>query len=159
MFRELMPTFRETGEAPKDPQLRAWLKEYLIKGIALAPSFDADVKNGGHIHTMPYQDSFMGLGSFAPEHDLQSPPLKVAAIQTIWSPVGQNYAQIVDFSDLDRSQSLNPPGISENPSSPHFKDQLGIWSRGELHPAPLSRAEVKKYQESTSRLVYRPLDQ
>lgn len=156
MFRELMPRFRETGEAPDDPQLRAWLKEYLIKGIALAPSFDADVKNGGHIHTMPYQDSWMGLGSFAPEHDLQSPPLKVAAIQTIWSPVGQNYAQIVDFSDLDRSQSLNPPGISENPSSRHFNDQLGIWSRGELHPAPISRAGVEKYQESTTRLVYRP---
>lgn len=154
MFRQLMPQYRETGEAPQDPELRAWLKEYLLKGIALAPSFDADVNNGGHIHAMPYQNNWLDLGSFAPEHDLDSPPLKVSAIQTIWSPVGQNYAQIVDFSDLDQSRSLNPPGISENPSSPHFKDQMQMWARGELHPAPITRAGVEKYRESTTWLVY-----
>ena len=156
MFRELMPEFLKTGKVRDDPQLRSWLKEYLVKGIALASSFDADVENGGYIHKMPYQETFMGLGSFAPEHDLESPPLKVRAIQTIWSPVGQNYAQIVDFSNLDQSLSLNPPGISENPSSPHFKDQLGIWSRGELHPAPISRAGVEKYTKSSTRLIYLP---
>ncbi|MFP6837561.1 MAG: penicillin acylase family protein, partial [Pseudomonadales bacterium] len=156
MFREFMPQYRETGKVPQNPELRAWLKEYLLKGIALAPSFDADVTNGGHIHSMPYQNNWLGLGSFAPEHDLDSPPLEVSAIQTLWSPVGQNYAQIVDFSDLDLSQSLNPPGISENPSSPHFKDQLEIWSRGELHPAPITRAGVEKVRESTTWLVYAP---
>ena len=154
MFRELIPQFRESGKLPEIQGLRAWLKKYLLKGIALAPDFAGDVENGGHVYTMPYQENWLGMGSFAPEHDLDSPPLPVRAIQTIWSPVGQNYAQIVDFSDIDNSQSINPPGISENPSSPHFKDQLGLWAKGEMHPAPLSRAGVQKYRESSSWLVY-----
>jgi penicillin amidase len=156
LFRELMPQFERDGKLPDVPGLRAWLKKYLLKGIALAPEFQQDVENGGHVYAMPYQDNWLEMGSFAPEHDLESPPLPVRAIQTIWSPVGQNYAQIVDFSDLDGSQSINPPGISENPSSPHFKDQLDLWAKGEMHPAPLSRAGVEKYRESSSRLAYRP---
>ena len=159
MFRELMPQFRNSGKLPEVPGLRAWLKKYLLKGIALAPNFVSDVENGGHIYAMPYQENWLEMGSFAPEHDLYSPPLPVRAIQTIWSPLGQNYAQIVDFSDLDNSQSINPPGISENPSSPHFKDQLGLWAKGEMHPAPLSRKGVEKYRTSTSRLIFRSPEQ
>ena len=110
---------------------------------------------------MAYQDVAEGygaerFGSLAPEYDLDSPPLCCPLTQTIWAQEGGSYSQVVDLGDLDRSLSMLPPGISENPASPHFKDQMDLWARGEFHPAPLSRPGVEAIKRSSKRLSYRP---
>ena len=74
------------------------------------------------------------------------------APQTVWSPPGETYVHIVDFADVDNSLALLPPGNSENPDSPHFNDQIDIWEKGELRPAPISREAVEKIRES-SRII------
>ncbi|HNS35938.1 MAG TPA: penicillin acylase family protein, partial [Mesotoga sp.] len=66
---------------------------------------------------------------------------------TIWSQLGNSYTQVVDLSNIDNSRAFLPPGISEDPRSPHFFDQVALWVAGETRPAPLSREEVMKYAE------------
>jgi acyl-homoserine lactone acylase PvdQ len=79
-------------------------------------------------------------------------------VQTIWSQVGEMYVQVVDLADVDRSLSLLPPGISEVPESAHFKDQVGLWVDGGLHPAPLGREAVLKLKKSSKRLDLKKKD-
>ncbi len=153
MFREMMPAFHKSGKTPRNPEVRQWLKDYFSKGVALAPDFEEEAKNG-HIYPMPYQANWLGIESLAPEHDLDSPPLVAPIVQSIWSQTGQTYSQVVDFSNLDGSLSVIAPGISEDPSSPHFKDQMDLWAKGDYHPAPLSRVAVEAIQESKTRLNY-----
>ena len=49
-----------------------------------------------------------------------------------------------------------PPGISENPNSAFFDNQVSLWAEGELHPAPLSREIIKAEATSTISLSYPP---
>jgi len=59
---------------------------------------------------------------------------------------------VVDLSDINNSRAFLPPGVSEDPRSPHFFDQVELWATGETRPAPLSRDEVIKYVESVETL-------
>jgi penicillin amidase len=60
---------------------------------------------------------------------------------------------IVDLSDLDASVGVLSPGQSGHPASPHFRDLLETWARGEHHPLPFSRRAVEEAAEGTLRLV------
>ena len=133
----------------KDPSVREWLRTSLRKvfeggrgrGDAAPPS------------KLLYQDNLEGFGSLRPEADLAVPPLQCVLVPTIWSQLGNSYTQVVDLADVDRSLSMLPPGISEDPSSPHSRDQVGLWQRGEAHPAPITRAAVERV--ARSRAVFR----
>jgi penicillin G amidase len=183
MFKAVMPSFRQTGQTPTDPEIRRWLKNAFREGFRRRGYGQQQTENTGWmkaeaskngaaappatggqpgiIRRMAYQDVAEGygaerFGSLAPEYDLDSPPLCCPLTQTIWAQEGGSYSQIVDLGDLDRSLSMLPPGISENPASPHFKDQMDLWARGEFHPAPLSRPGVEAIKRSSKRLSYRP---
>lgn len=65
-----------------------------------------------------------------------------------------SWRQIVDLADLDASLSVLTTGQSGNPESPHFRDQLELWSSGEHHPAPFSRPAVE--EAGANRLGLRP---
>ncbi len=155
MSKDLNAEWQRTGHAPADPEMRAWLVDLLANAIRKAARAHQP-GTAGVIHHMPYQDNNLGLGSLAPENDLDSPPLRCPITQTIWSQVGAMYVQIVDFSNLDQSLSLLPPGISEKSSSLHFKDQMEMWQRGQLHQAPLSRDGVDKVKRSAVYIEYSP---
>jgi penicillin amidase len=64
-----------------------------------------------------------------------------------------SWRQIIDMADLDSSVGTLTLGQSGNPVSPHFKDQLDLWTEGELHPMPFSRGAVLAAAESTLRLL------
>ncbi|HEX9891763.1 MAG TPA: penicillin acylase family protein, partial [Actinomycetota bacterium] len=53
-----------------------------------------------------------------------------------------SWRQVLDPSDWDASRSVLTLGQSGNPVSPHFKDQLPLWSEGRLHPLPFTRTAV-----------------
>jgi acyl-homoserine lactone acylase PvdQ len=74
--------------------------------------------------------------------------------ESIWSQAGETYEQIVDLADVDRSLSLMPPGVSEDPHSSRASDQVSIWVAGKMHPAPLSRSAVMAVQQSVQRLTW-----
>lgn len=55
---------------------------------------------------------------------------------------GNSYRMLVDFADLDRTETQMAPGNSGVPSSPHFSDQAQMWVDGTYKPKPHSRGKV-----------------
>ena len=55
---------------------------------------------------------------------------------------GASYLQVIDVGDWDRSVMLNLPGQSNDPGSPHYRDQYVPWIAGQMQPMPFSRAAV-----------------
>ncbi len=49
---------------------------------------------------------------------------------------------IVDLSDMDNSLSVLPPGQSGHPRSPHYRDQLEPWLRGDYHTSRLDERRI-----------------
>jgi penicillin amidase len=91
---------------------------------------------------IPYQRTLpLNLPVVDPSLDIVSPPLPCLDTGTIWSQPGNLYSQIVDLSDLDNSRSMIAPGNAEDGA---FRtNQMDLWVRGTMHPAPLSRAKVE----------------
>ncbi|WP_267433097.1 penicillin acylase family protein [Sphingomonas sp. GM_Shp_1] len=65
---------------------------------------------------------------------------------------GASYLEVIDVGDWDRSLMLNLPGQSNDPRSPHRRDQVGPWSTGTMQPMPFSRAAVDAAATSITRL-------
>ena len=57
---------------------------------------------------------------------------------------GNSYVAAVELtSDGPRARTILDHGQSANPASPHFDDQGALYARGELKPAPFTRAAVR----------------
>jgi penicillin amidase len=67
---------------------------------------------------------------------------------------GASYRQILDLADWDRSVMTNVPGESGDPRSPHYRDLVEAWSKGQYHPMPFSRGAVEA--AATERILLRP---
>ena len=104
-----------------------------------------------------YQNNLENLGSLDANTDFTSPPLICKHTATILSQHGNSYSQNIRFDDIDLSKSVLPPGISEDPHSQFFNDQIPLWSEGELRPAPLSREIIIAEKTSTLSLSYPPV--
>ena len=94
-----------------------------------------------------------GLPSVDPSLDAQSPRFEVVERGSVWSPKEDGYSQIVDLNDIDNSRAMIAPGISEDPESPFYLNQMDLWAKGELRPAPLSRERIEELAVSTERIA------
>jgi penicillin amidase len=47
---------------------------------------------------------------------------------------GASWRMVVDFSDLGHSFGMYPGGESEDPTSPHYDDQMKPWAEGRYLP-------------------------
>jgi penicillin amidase len=136
---------------PTDRDVRA----YLASWIRLAGDAYQKNSNSRATHSMPYQaNGPLGFPSLDPRLDLVSPPLSCTQGGTIWSQTGNSYTQIVDLADVDNSRTVLPPGVSEDPASPWYANQMELWAAGSTHPAPLTREKVNAI--SSSRTVLQP---
>jgi len=155
--------FGDTDATPADPDVRdylmAWLQqaaEKLREGRVAPAPVDGQSRD---VLSMPYQQNGpMKLPVLEPRHDLTSPPLTCGQGGTIWAQKGNSYTQIVDLADIDSSRAVLPPGISEDPESPHHADQMSIWVAGATRPAPLSRARIEASATSSRGLTAEPYD-
>jgi len=68
---------------------------------------------------------------------------------------GASYRQVIDLADWDRSTTINVPGISGQPGSPHYGDLLPLWAEGRYHPMVFTREAVEREAEARLRLVPR----
>jgi penicillin amidase len=59
---------------------------------------------------------------------------------------------VVDLADLGRSRSLNIPGQSGQPGSPHYADRVEAWFNGDYHPMLYHRQDVLANADATLRL-------
>ena len=66
---------------------------------------------------------------------------------------GASYLQVIDVGGWDNSLVLNLPGQSNDPRSPHYRDQYGPWSEGRMQPMLFSRAAVVARAAARTRLV------
>ena len=55
---------------------------------------------------------------------------------------GASFRMVVDLSDLDASRTINAPGQSGDPRSPHYADLAPIWAAGQYVPMLYSRAAI-----------------
>lgn len=64
-----------------------------------------------------------------------------------------SYRQILDFSDFNRSLWVKPPGQSGRVGSPHFKDQVVSWMKGDFFPMVWDRKEVESIAQRAMQLL------
>lgn len=55
---------------------------------------------------------------------------------------GASYRQVVDLKNFDNSVTLNSPGESGDPTSPHYKDLFPLWAEGKFVPMLFSKGKV-----------------
>lgn len=67
---------------------------------------------------------------------------------------GVSWRMVLDVGDWDRSFTINSPGQSGEPESPHYRDLFPLWARDESVPLLFSREAVDAAAES--RLLLRP---
>ncbi len=60
---------------------------------------------------------------------------------------------LIDFADVDHSQSINPTGQSGNVMSPHYKDQSQMYVDGIYRPQMMKKSEI---MNSKNHLVFEP---
>ncbi|MBK9166848.1 MAG: penicillin acylase family protein [Bryobacterales bacterium] len=133
------------GGIPNDPDARAYLADWLRAAALNLERLPAPLP----VVQMPYQRGGpLAFPPIDPALDRESPPLSCTQGGSIWSQQGNSYSQIVDLADPDRSRSVLPPGVSEDPTSPYFLNQVDLWVDGTTHPAPLSRDAVLAIAES-----------
>ncbi|MBB3900201.1 penicillin acylase family protein [Roseococcus suduntuyensis] len=67
---------------------------------------------------------------------------------------GVSWRMVLDVGDWDRSFTINSPGQSGDPDSPHYRDLFPLWARDESVPLLFSREAVDAAAEA--RLLLRP---
>jgi penicillin amidase len=148
LLRSAMEELERTQKLPDEEELAVWVNQVLEASAGSLREPVSQVRKA----VMVYQTNLEGLPSIYPDANRIMPDLVTTSGNTIWSQLGNSYTQVVDLSNIDNSRAFLPPGISEDPRSPHFFDQIELWVAGETRPAPLSREEVMKYAESIETL-------
>ena len=66
---------------------------------------------------------------------------------------GVSWRMVVDVGNWDASFTINSPGQSGDPASPHYRDLFPLWARDEYVPLLFSRAAIEAAAERRIRLV------
>lgn len=66
---------------------------------------------------------------------------------------GPSTRRVIDFSDIENSESILPTGQSGNPFSKHYNDQAEMYSTGKFRKMKLNKEEIIK---TSTKLVFVP---
>ena len=66
---------------------------------------------------------------------------------------GPSTRRIIDFSDIENSQSILPAGNSGNPFSKHYDDQAKLFVDGQFRKMMLNKKEII---EKSTKLEFMP---
>ncbi len=56
---------------------------------------------------------------------------------------GPSFRMVLDVGNWDNSRAVNAPGQSGDPASPHYRDLVPLWMKGEYFPLLYTRAKVE----------------
>jgi penicillin amidase len=68
---------------------------------------------------------------------------------------GVSWRMVLDVGNWDASWTINAPGQSGDPASPHYRDLFPLWAREDYVPMLYSRAKIEDAAERCIRLVGR----
>ena len=125
-----------------DPSAWAWGKLHHAEFVhALAPLADDAVRAQFAIKRLA-----MGGSVFSPRGAAYRP--------SDFSVVsGASFRMVVDVGHWDQSVTINTPGQSGNPYSPHYRDLAPLWINGEYVPLLYSREAVERSASEVFRLM------
>jgi penicillin G amidase len=63
---------------------------------------------------------------------------------------GASFRILIDIENWDNTLSINTPGQSGNPASPHYRDLYQLWGRNGYFPFYFSRKKVESVAETTT---------
>ncbi len=63
---------------------------------------------------------------------------------------GASFRILVDTEDWDKTLSINSPGQSGDPASPHYRDLFELWGRNGYFPLYFSRQKIQHVAERTT---------
>lgn len=66
---------------------------------------------------------------------------------------GPSTRRVIDFSDIENSESILPTGQSGNPSSKHYNDQAKMYAAGKFRKMKINKQEIIK---TSTKLVFSP---
>jgi penicillin amidase len=66
---------------------------------------------------------------------------------------GASFRMVLDVGNWDESRTINTPGQSGDPASPHFRDLFPLWVKGDYVPLVYSKAAVDAATETVIKLT------
>jgi penicillin G amidase len=154
--------FGGEGTAARDRLLREALDAALDE-LAERLGEDMSAWRWGALHTVRFAGRLAripGLEGFFTAGEVEMGGDEQTVCQGLFEPgvgyrpvVVPSWRQILEPGDWDASLGIHPVGQSGNPASPHARDLLELWARGEHHPMPFSRPAVEAHAEATLRLL------
>lgn len=66
---------------------------------------------------------------------------------------GASFRMVLDVGAWDNSMTINTPGQSGSPESPHYRDLFPLWAKGQYVPMVYSRKAVEDATETVIRLT------
>ena len=66
---------------------------------------------------------------------------------------GASFRMVIDVGNWDQSVTINTPGQSGDPYSPHYRDLAPLWASGEYVPLLYSREAVERSASTVFRLM------
>jgi acyl-homoserine lactone acylase PvdQ len=66
---------------------------------------------------------------------------------------GASFRMVLDVGNWDQSVTINTPGQSGDPYSPHYRDLAPLWAGGDYAPLLYSRAAVEHAASEVFRLM------
>ena len=155
------------GVPPRNDALRATVIEVLT-GPSLAQAWQQVVKRQGpdpakwawgNVHHASFEHPL----AFTPDRQavMNPPPVPRGGDGTTPNATGAgarqtagaSYREVIDLSNWDASTTINVPGESGQPESPHYGDLLPLWAEGKYHQMAFSRQAVEKVAQERLRLV------
>lgn len=136
---ELQPREREFLDASLASAWRACQTKFGTDPVKWQQRAREDVTR----RRLGYYESLDQFPALDRDQALSLPPLVNIDGGTIACQTSQSYTQWVPMHDPDLARTILPIGQSENPEDKSRNSTWLLWSRGELHPSPLSRDRVE----------------
>ena len=137
-------------------QAATWLRE------KMGP--DMGTWSWGQLHQLRFEPAIAALADPALKAQLSVGPLALGGSAA--SPAVAGYRagdfavnlsasvrMVLDVGDWDRSQIINAPGQSADPTSPRYRDLVDPWAAGHYVPLQYSKSAVDRHAETVLTLV------
>jgi penicillin amidase len=107
----------------------------------------------GRLHTLVQKHVLSGWGDLGRLLDRSGTPVSGDATTVCnttpdagyAAAMGASYRMVADFADPGQGLwAVDVAGVSGHPGSPHYDDQLAMWSKGGYHYLPLDDAEAAR---------------